>query len=286
MQDFRQFDRLSLVARRQARGGIGGEHASRKPSASTDFIDHRPYQPGDDFRRIDWNVYGRLGSLQVKVTEGRERLDVLLVLDCSSSMACGTPDKLEFAGQLVAALAHIASGRADSVQVAFLGGAKERIGPFRRRSRVSDLARRLSTIAPRGVMDLNAELIGTLSDGGADQQLVVVVSDLLTPNGVTETLDACTARNLDVAVIHVVSAEELAPDFSGEVELMDAESDRLLELGVTLHTLAAYRARLSTWLDERAADCRSRGLRYMRVRTDQPLAAAMLDDLRRGGLLR
>jgi uncharacterized protein (DUF58 family) len=116
----RQFDRLAFVSRRPARAGTGGEHASRRPAPSTDFIDYRPYQPGDDFRRVDWNVYGRLGSLQVKVTEGRERLDVLLVLDCSSSMAFG--DKLGVAGELVAALAYIGAARSDAVRIASLGG--------------------------------------------------------------------------------------------------------------------------------------------------------------------
>ena len=102
---FRQFDRLAFVSRRPARAGPGGEHPSRTRAPSTDFVDYRPYNPGDDFRRVDWNIYGRLGSLQVKVTEGRERLDLVLVLDCSSSMAYGQPDKLEFATHLVAALA-------------------------------------------------------------------------------------------------------------------------------------------------------------------------------------
>lgn len=280
---FRQFDRLSLVARRPARYGIGGEHVSRRRSPSTDFVDYRAYQPGDDFRRIDWNVYGRLGSLQVKVTEGRERLNVLLVLDCSRSMAYGTPDKLGFAGQLIAALAHVASGRADAVQVAMLGEHEKRFGPFRRRHRIPDLARRLSSMPPVSIMDLNAVLLEATPDS---HQLVVLVSDLLAPNGVVETLDAWSARQLDVALIHVVSPEEMAPDFSGETELIDAESEQVLELGVTQQTLAAYRARFSAFLDQRAADCRGRGMRYMRVRTDQSLDAAMLDDLRRGGLLR
>ena len=68
----RQLDRLTFVSRRPARAGTGGEHPSRRPAASTDFVDYRPYHPGDDFRRVDWNVYGRLGSLQVKLTEGHE----------------------------------------------------------------------------------------------------------------------------------------------------------------------------------------------------------------------
>jgi uncharacterized protein (DUF58 family) len=115
---FRQFDRLALVSRASARAGTGGEHMSRRPAPSTDFVDYRPDQPGDDFRRVDWNVYGRLGSLQVKVTEGRERLDVLLLLDCSSSMAFGSPSKLEVAGQLTAALAYVGAAHSDAVRIA------------------------------------------------------------------------------------------------------------------------------------------------------------------------
>src|SRR4051794_18097320 len=98
-----RFERLAFVSRRLAQAGLGGEHRSRHRAPSTDFIDHRPYQPGDDFRRVDWNVYGRLGTLQVKLTEARERLDITLVLDCSASMALGAPSKLQLAAQLVAA---------------------------------------------------------------------------------------------------------------------------------------------------------------------------------------
>src|SRR5918911_2077885 len=120
-EGFRQFDRLSFVARRPARAGYGGEHLSRRPSPSTDFVDYRPYRPGDDFRRVDWNVYGRLGSLQVRVTEGRERLELILVIDCSASMAWGDPDKLAFAAQVIAALAYVGLGRYDAVRVVPLG---------------------------------------------------------------------------------------------------------------------------------------------------------------------
>src|SRR5918911_4158414 len=119
-EGFRQFDRLSFVARRPARAGYGGEHRSRRPSPSTDFVDYRPYLPGDDFRRVDWNIYGRLGSLQVKVTEGRERLEVAVVVDASNSMDAGTPDKLAFAAQVAAAVGSIGLARADRLSVTVL----------------------------------------------------------------------------------------------------------------------------------------------------------------------
>jgi hypothetical protein len=89
-----------------------------------------------------------------------------------------------------------------------------------------------------------------------------------------------------VVVLHVVSPDELAPRLAGEVELVDAETNEVLEVGVSLETLAAYRARFATWLDEREAECHARGVRYARLTTDRPLASVMLDDLRRSAVLR
>lgn len=286
-ETFGRFERLAFVSRRSARAGLGGEHRSSRPSPSTDFVDFRPYQAGDDFRSVDWNVYGRLGTLQVKVTEGRERLDVVLVLDCSSSMNYGTPDKLEFGAQLVAALGYIGLARSDSVRIVCLTQQADArgFGPFGRRSRMPHIVSELARIAPAGALDLNVGLAGCLQASNP-QTLVVVVSDLLSPAGVAGGLEAVQARRADAVVVHVVSAEEEDPRVSGEVELVDAETHELLELGVSLTTLAAYRARFAAWLAEREAECTGRGIRYVRVRTDRPLASVVLDDLRRGGVLR
>jgi uncharacterized protein (DUF58 family) len=287
IESLAHYERLSFVSHSPARAGLGGEHRSRRRAPSTEFIEYRPYQPGDDFRRIDWNVYGRLGSLQVKVTEGRERLEIVLVLDCSGSMDGGTPDKLSFSAQLVAALAYVGMARSDSVRIVCLSDKRPSaaFGPFARRSRMPQLARQLAQIAPVGLVDLNSGLRDCLPDG-AYQPLVVIVSDLLTPRGVAEGLEALQVRLADLVVVHVVSPEEMDPALSGEVALVDAESNDILELGISLETLAAYRARFAGWLEERAAECRTRGIRYVRVRTDRPLPSAVLDDLRRGGVLR
>ncbi len=283
---FRQFDRLTFVSHRAARAGTGGEHNSRRRAPSTDFVDYRPYQSGDDFRRVDWNVYGRLGSLQVKLTEARERLDVLLMLDCSSSMAYGTPDKLTFASQLVAALAYVGAARADRVRVVCLGAPASRFGPFSRRTRVVELLHQLQSLVAVGAIDLNADMAASISQGDTANTLVIVVSDLLTVDGVAGGLDALAWRVSDVAVVHVISPDELEPRLAGEVRLVDAESGAAHELGVSQATLAAYSSRLAAWLEQREADSRRRGQRYIRVRTDTPLEAVIMDDLRRGHLLR
>jgi hypothetical protein len=116
--------------------------------------------------------------------------------------------------------------------------------------------------------------------------LVVVISDLLTPAGVSVGLEALQARQADVVMLHVLSPDELEPRLSGQIELLDAETDETLEVGVSLETLAAYRARMAAWLDARQTECSQRGMRYVRVATDRPLDAVVLDDLRRGGVLK
>jgi uncharacterized protein (DUF58 family) len=280
---FGRFDRLAFVSRRSARAGLGGEHRSRRRSPSTDFVDYRPYQPGDDFRRVDWNAFGRLGSLQVKVTEGRESLDLVLALDCSSSMDYGQPDKLGFGAQLVAALGHVAIARSDSVRIVCLTQQPSRLD--RRWTGMPELVRQLSQVAPAGCVDINAALRACLPDG-ARQPLVVIVSDLLDEAGMALGLGALQAGQADVVVLHVVSPDELDPHLAGEIELVDAETNDVLEVGVSLETLSAYRARFSTWLDAREAECLAHGMRYARLMTDRPLASVMLDDLRKASVLR
>lgn len=284
---FSRFERLSFVTRRAAQAGLGGEHRSRRRAPSTDFTDYRPYQPGDDFRRVDWNVYGRLGTLQVKLTEARERLDVTLVLDCSDSMAWGNPDKLAFAASVVAALGYVALARSDAVRVVCLrhGHTPSVLGPLHGRARLSELVRFLSQAHAGGRVDLNAAL-GANVPTEASHRLVVLVSDLLAPEGMAAGLDDLLAQRTDVVVLHVFAPDEQDPTLAGEVELLDAETGDILELGASLATLDAYRQRYATWLADQAAACTTRGMRYVRLATDRPLTSVLLEDLRTAQVLR
>jgi uncharacterized protein (DUF58 family) len=280
-----RFERLSFVSRLPARAGLGGEHRSRRRAPSTEFVEYRPYQPGDDFRRVDWNVYGRLGSLQVRVTEGRERLELSLALDCSASMAWGEPDKLAFAARTVAALAYVGLGRFDAVRLVQLGNARGSLGPLRGRRRFGEVVEALSNGGAQGRLDLSAQVAACLPSPNR-QGLVVLVSDLLAPQGVEDGLDALLRQGVDVVVLHVLSPQELKPDLLGELELLDAETNERLEVGLSLAVLQQYRQRLATWLERQAQVCRERGLRYVRLPSDRALEAVLLDDLRRGDVLR
>src|SRR5437879_8816300 len=114
----RRLEALALQVRRAVSGQMGGERRSRARGQSVEFADYRNYTPGDDFRYLDWNLYGRLERLFLKLYEEERELPVRIFLDASESMAFGEPRKFDFARQIAAAVGYVALCGFDRVTVA------------------------------------------------------------------------------------------------------------------------------------------------------------------------
>src|SRR5262249_22117864 len=102
-----KLEQLELVSKKIFVGRMKGERKSKRRGSSVEFADHRNYAVGDDLRHIDWNVYGRLDKLFLKLFLEEEDLHVYSLLDTSLSMDFGDPTKLHYGKQVVAALAFI-----------------------------------------------------------------------------------------------------------------------------------------------------------------------------------
>ena len=94
-----KLEQLELVSRKIIMGRMKGERKSKRRGSSVEFAEHRQYSAGDDLRHIDWNVYGRLDKLFLKLFLEEEDLHVYTVLDTSLSMDFGTPTKLRTASR-------------------------------------------------------------------------------------------------------------------------------------------------------------------------------------------
>ncbi|MCL2451180.1 MAG: DUF58 domain-containing protein, partial [Polyangiaceae bacterium] len=114
----RKLDYLALVSRRVFSGRLRAERRTKKSGSGVEFADHRDYQPGDDFRSLDWNVYQRFDRLLVRLYEEEEDLTIHFVLDTSASMAFGGGRKLAYAKRVVAALAYVGLANLDRVNIA------------------------------------------------------------------------------------------------------------------------------------------------------------------------
>src|SRR3954454_22109671 len=113
----RRLEQFQMLAQRRAKSSARGERRSRARGQSVEFADHRNYVSGDDFRYLDWNLYGRLDRLFLKLYEEERGLPVTIYLDASESMTFGTPRKFDFARQVAAAIGYVALCGFDRVSV-------------------------------------------------------------------------------------------------------------------------------------------------------------------------
>ncbi len=275
-----QLERLSLASRRVFRGRVKGERRSLRRGHSVEFCDYRPYGVGDDLRYVDWNAYGRLDRLHVKLFLDEEDLCLHLVLDASASMGFGNPSKLEYALRLAAALGFIGLVNLERVGVAVIRErVQEGFAPTRGRNHFGPLVDFLSSVRADGPTRLNDGLAG-YAMRARDSGVAVVFSDLLDPVGFEAGVRALLERRFDVHVIHLLDPEEVNPDVGGDLRLVDSETGEVRELTVDAEALQGYRERLRQFLERVESFCRSAELGYHRVVTDTPVEAFVLSQLK------
>jgi uncharacterized protein (DUF58 family) len=255
-----RLERLSLVTRRRVTAQWSGRHSSRHKGESLDFADYRQYVPGDDFRRIDHNLWARLGVLLVRQFEAEEELPLRVVLDASSSM--GFYRKLEVGKVLAGMIAYLGLAGGDRVQVYALSDGL-RSGPAGRHlSRWPQLEAWLEGIAPGGGGEL-APALRKLAGEGVTRGGLVLVSDLLSAD-FGSALDGLGVGAGGV-VLHVLGSEELDPGLAGDVRLADSESGSELEVSTSEDAMRRYRAALEQFAEEAATRARRAGLDYVLV---------------------
>jgi hypothetical protein len=137
-----------------------------------------------------------------------------------------------------------------------------------------------------GATDLNAALTASARHlHGAG--LSVIISDLFSPGGYQQGIDALLGRRQDVLVLHVLSADEMRPpaDLVGEWRLLDSEPMPPLEATITPAVMRAYRRLVNAFVSEAADFCRRRGVNYIQLRSDVNLQDVLVRTFRNAGIL-
>ncbi len=278
-----QLERLALTSRRTFRGRVKGERKSPHRGSSVEFVDYRPYGVGDDLRYVDWNIFGRLDRLYLKLFVEEEDLCLHLLVDASASMDYGEPTKLRYAARLAAALGFVALVNYERVGVAIV---RERVtdgwSPTRGRVQVLPLLGFLADLRAAGATGLNDGLVN-FALRARDPGLAVLISDLLDPGGYETGLRALQERRFDVHVVHLLAREEMSPSFTGDLLLKDAETGETRELTFDGQASRSYRRRLQQFLDAAESFCRANEITYHRVTTEIPMEEFVLRQLK--GLL-
>jgi uncharacterized protein (DUF58 family) len=282
---YERLDRLALVSRRRLIGFGKGDRRSVRRGTSLEFVDYRAYADGDDPRQVDWNIYGRSGSLFVKLFEEEEVLTVHLLLDISASMDWGSTNKLLFARRLAAALGYISLVGATRLHVTSLtNSVGHSFGPAWGRRQMSGLLNYLDAIEGKGDTDLDLSL-RAYTVRAREPGLAILISDLLTPrfeSGISRLLD----RHFEVVVLHVLAPEEAQPPMSGDLTLIDRESRAEVPITLNQEAVERYRRRFAEWSASIERFCGRHQVMYQRLFSNDRLEHVLFDTLRKRGVLR
>ena len=274
--------RLDLVYRLPRSGLYAGERRSPRAARSPEFADFRPYVAGDDFRQIDWRAYARLERLTLRLYVAEEEACLNVVLDTSASMAAGSPPKWPAARRLAAALAFLGLGAMDRVVVGTLDGAS--LPPLRGNDRVARVWRFLEELRPGGASGPDELARARWMRPG----LTVVLSDFLAgdpdrgPADWGPAVAGLRNRRQEVVLWQVLAPDEERPAISGDLKLVDTESELARELTITPAVLAQYERALAGLRAGLRRAAEASGGRFAHSLAGEPLAAALLDGMRAG----
>ncbi len=281
-----KLEQLELVSRKIFVGRMKGERKSKRRGSSVEFAEHRNYTVGDDLRHIDWNVYGRLDKLFLKLFLEEEDLHVYTLLDASLSMDFGTPTTLRYGKQVAAALSFIGLVNHDRVLVdTFSAGLNRGLHGIRGRSQMWRIVQYLDRLEASGNSDLTSAA-REFAIRHAGKGVVVVISDFLDKRGYQDALRYLLARNMDIYVIHILSQEEVEPDLVGDLRLVDAEDDEMAEVTMSAPLLKRYKDTLNAFVGGLKEWCTSRGITYIFTTNQHPFDKLVLNYLRQRGLVK
>lgn len=284
----RTLDRLSGldIATRRGAGGGGriGERTTGVAGSGTIFREHRTYSPGDDLRYVDWNAYGRLGSMHVKVFEAEENLDVHLLVDATASMGEGPGSKLQAGLRAAAMVAATALARGDVVRLCMLPGhaTKAFVGAASTREVLVALQAKSGGTLGSLFDAVRAGMPPTRRRG-----MALLVTDFLDdPVSWRRAVDYLRHVRAEACCFHVVSPLERDPSADGTLRLADAETGAYIDLEVDDDLLARYRARFDKRLRDVRAYLRSKRVRHVLIDSGRAGESELLRQLVREGVLR
>lgn len=276
---------LQILSKKVSWGTQKGEHTSPKRGRSLEFSDFRNYVLGDDIRYIDWNIYGRLDKLFLKLFIDEVELTVYLLIDTSASMAFGSPQKLLYAKQVAASLCFIALSNFDRVGIVALD---EEIRvyqpPVRGCNEVFHCFGFLKKLEPRGKTDLGRAIF----EFGKKKHrpgLVIIISDFLQEQSFFQGLNFLLYQKNQLFLIQLLDLDEMNPDLKGDLKLVDIETEDFKEVSMSEKLIQIYKKNLDAHCKKIQDFCGRHGIGFLQTTTDIPFEEIILKYLRMGRLL-
>ena len=269
---------LDLVAKTVVDGFVAGLHRSPEFGFSQEFAEYRAYTPGDDLRHVDWNVFARTERAYLKRYRGETNTLLTVLLDASSSMNYSSHKvkKIEYARYVAASLFYLTTQtqRDAAGLIVFDDEVRSYIRASTRQGQLYRLLSGLENAEPRARTDYTKPLLhfqNFLSKRG----MVVIISDFFaSPEDIVHTIEPLRYHGNEVVLFHVLDPQELRPQLSEPVLLVDMETEESLEV-TPEYGHEEYRTKVQSHITQLQDRVRGAGMDYHLLVTDQPLDGAL-----------
>ncbi len=249
---------LNLSLNSPVNTGYSGIRTAKSKGNSQEFSDYRNYAPGDDIRRIDWNSYGRLNRLFLKLYSEEKQATFNIFLDKSKSIGFG--EKFLHARLIAASLAFIALKNSDRVNI------------FAFDNKIDRLKTGLSS---KGLFPQTVKFLDSLESAEQSQFTPSMIADKNLGNGISfiisdffmedykDSLKLLQNKRQSVFLIHILSPEETEPSYSQKVRLLDSENRDFLDLDLNPSILESYKKELDNFRNNISEFCKKRNIAYI-----------------------
>jgi len=251
----RELRYIEVATSRKIRNQRVGTYQSPMRGPGFDFDEHQPYRPGDDVRRIDWNVTARMGTPFVRHTHAEREMNVMVAMDVSRSMALGTTVHSKREALTYISGSILFSALADQINAGFLAFADRVLlstPPKRTRAAAWTVLEQAWALKPSSRRTLMLPVVRHLATSLKRMSVIFIVSDFVTDDDVLASpeLAQLAAKHDVIAVVPEDRAETELPPGSGYVQLRDIESGRRMSVGLGRQARAGYAAAI----EERRAE--------------------------------
>jgi len=272
---------LDLVAHTVVDGFVAGLHRSPDFGFSQEFAEYRAYNPGDDLRHVDWNVFARTERMYLKRYRGETNCQVTILLDASRSMKFGSHriDKLEYTRYLAACLAYMAGLQRDAAGlIVFDDEVRNFVPPSTRQGQLARLLHAIDKVQV-GVRTDYSRPFAHLREFLHRRGLIVVLSDFWEqPEEIIKTIGPLRYHGNELVLFHVLDPEEIRPKLRDPVLLEDLESGATLEVSPD-YAAHEYPGKIDAHVEDLKTRAQGAGLDYFLIDTSRPLDSALREYL-------
>ncbi|MBU3102701.1 DUF58 domain-containing protein [Clostridium gasigenes] len=276
---FKKLNKINMHINFKLSSGTQGGRKSKAKGVSVEFSDYREYAAGDDFRRIDWNAYGRFDKFFIKVfMEEREGVFNFFI-DKSKSMDYGEVNKKDTALKVVGSLSYIALNNLDRVNINTMeNGTVKSLKSATGNKGFQRILKELESMEFDGSTDLSQSIKKrNLNSRG----ISIVVSDFLNNNGLEtleEGLKYLAFKKQEIILVQILAEEEINPQFNNEITFIDSETNENLKMSLTPSIIKDYKNSLKKYNKEIESLVKKYGGKLISVSSSKSIEEIILND--------